>query len=302
VDEALRDLARAQHGVFSRAQARDLGYSRGAIEHRLQKRRWEAITAHVLRVTGAPATARSSVMATVLSGGPDAIASAATGLALHGVRDFGLMPAIAVVGRRPPRGALSGVRESFRILDPHRTIVDGIPSATAARALFDAARGQSPRAVARMVDTVLAARKVTIPDLEQLLTELAVRGRPGIGAMRVAIEARSVAYRAPESALEDLFVELVREHGLPEPARQVRPRGAPAWIDRVDFVWSNARLVVETDGGAYHDSPSDRANDERRDRALERAGWTVLRFGWNDVAHRPTSVVRVLGHALTGAA
>jgi len=141
-----------------------------------------------------------------------------------------------------------------------------------------------------------------VPDLEELLTHLAARGRPGIGAMRAVVEARSVAYRAPESTLEAIFTELLRDHGFPEPARQVRPHGAPAWIDRVDFTWSAARLVVETDGGAYHDSPSDRAHDERRDRALERAGWTVLRFGWTDIMHRPTSVVRVLRHALARAA
>jgi len=59
---------------------------------------------------------------------------------------------------------------------------------------------------------------------------------------------------------------------------------------------------VETDGREFHDSVSDRDADERRDRALEAAGWTVLRFGWIDVTRRPTSVVRTLRAALAAAA
>ena len=65
-----------------------------------------------------------------------------------------------------------------------------------------------------------------------------------------------------------------------------------------DSAWPAAKLVVETNGGAFHDSPTDRARDERRDRTLEQGGWTVLRFGWNDLRHRPTSVRAVLRRAL----
>jgi len=62
------------------------------------------------------------------------------------------------------------------------------------------------------------------------------------------------------------------------------------------------RVIVETDGGAFHDSITDRQNDERRDRALEGEGLTVLRFSWNDVMYRPTSVVHTLRRALAVAA
>jgi very-short-patch-repair endonuclease len=109
---------------------------------------------------------------------------------------------------------------------------------------------------------------------------------------------RAAGYRAPESTLEDVFVEFVERHRLPQPARQVNPDGLLDDDERVDFAWPAAKLVVETDGGAFHDSPTDRARDERRDRALEHGGWTVLRFGWNDLRHRPTSVRAILRRAL----
>jgi very-short-patch-repair endonuclease len=43
-----------------------------------------------------------------------------------------------------------------------------------------------------------------------------------------------------------------------------------------DFAAPSARLVVEVDGG-YHAWPGFAARDARRERALERAGWRVVR-------------------------
>ena len=70
----------------------------------------------------------------------------------------------------------------------------------------------------------------------------------------------------------------------------------------MDFAWRNSGVIVETDGDTYHNTVTDRENDERRDRALEAEGWIVLRFNWNDVTKRPTSVIRTLRHALALAA
>ena len=44
----------------------------------------------------------------------------------------------------------------------------------------------------------------------------------------------------------------------------------------VDFHWPSWRLVVEVDGN--HSRPRDLHNDPARDRVLEAAGWTVVRF------------------------
>ena len=78
--------------------------------------------------------------------------------------------------------------------------------------------------------------------------------------------------------------------------------GPLGWIGTVDFAWPDRRIVVEVDGAAFHDSVTDREHDERRDRALEAAGWIVLRLSWNDVMKRPTSVIRTVERALTAAA
>ena len=298
MDELIADIGARQHGVISRAQARADGLTRGAIKHRIDTGRWLEITPRVYRLAGAPMTDRAWIMATVLSAGADGVSTSNTALAQHRIRDFRVFPVRVVAARRPHALALDGVSETFWLPESHRTIVDGIPTATVARALFDLAATVGPRRLERSVDAALAARRVSVPQLVTLLGDLAERGRTGSGRLRRVVAARLDGCAGPTSALESEFLELVDRHGLPRPECQVGMAGQLGWIGDVDFAWSEGRVVVETDGGAYHDSITDRENDERRDRALEQAGWTVLRFNWIDVTTRPTSVVRTVKRAL----
>jgi very-short-patch-repair endonuclease len=64
---------------------------------------------------------------------------------------------------------------------------------------------------------------------------------------------------------------------------------------RVDFCFRSARLVVEVDGARWH---QDVQRDRRRDNALARLGWRVMRFTWADVVHDSTRVVREIRAAL----
>ncbi len=298
MDELIAHIGANQHGVISRAQARAAGFTRGAIAHRVDAGRWNEITPRLYRLAGAPVTDRSRVMATVLSAGADGVATSSTALALGGVRDFALLPAFAVVARRPHALALEGVAETFRLPESHRTIVDGIPSATIARALFDLGATVGPRRLARGVDAALAKRRVSISELVALLDDLAERGRTGSARLRVVVQERLDGDETPTTVLESRFLELIDDHGLPRPECQVGISGRRGWIGDVDFAWRTGRLVVETDGGAFHDSITDRENDERRDQALEAEGWTVLRFSWIDLTKRPTSVLRIVKRAL----
>ena len=54
----------------------------------------------------------------------------------------------------------------------------------------------------------------------------------------------------------------------------------------MDFVWRDARLIVEVDGYRYHRSPSQFESDRERDVMLVLAGWQVLRFTWTQLTRR----------------
>ena len=71
-------------------------------------------------------------------------------------------------------------------------------------------------------------------------------------------------------------------------------------LGRVDFAWPEQRLVVETDGFAFHADRRSYREDRRRNNALVLAGWRVLRFSWEDVLHDPAHVVEVVRTALLG--
>jgi very-short-patch-repair endonuclease len=62
------------------------------------------------------------------------------------------------------------------------------------------------------------------------------------------------------------------EWGLPRPECNVAVLGY-----EVDFVWSEQRVIVELDAFATHGSAFAFERDRARDRALQAAGWSVIR-------------------------
>jgi very-short-patch-repair endonuclease len=70
----------------------------------------------------------------------------------------------------------------------------------------------------------------------------------------------------------------------------------------VDFCWPEHRLVVEADGFAFHADRGSYRRDRERQNDLERLGWRVLRFTWEDVQGRPEYVVALVRGCLETAA
>jgi very-short-patch-repair endonuclease len=94
------------------------------------------------------------------------------------------------------------------------------------------------------------------------------------------------AYRGfadTRSGNERRFLELIREAGLSEPGVNVVVAGIV-----VDFIWPQQRLVVEVDSYTYHHTPADRAEDRRKQRIVEKAGYTVRRFIDTELSDAPT--------------
>ncbi|WNM24295.1 endonuclease domain-containing protein [Demequina capsici] len=54
-----------------------------------------------------------------------------------------------------------------------------------------------------------------------------------------------------------------------------------------DAVHRGARVVVEFDGAAFHDSPEAVRRDRERDAELAASGWITVRFGYRDLRDRP---------------
>ncbi|MBA3338276.1 MAG: DUF559 domain-containing protein, partial [Geodermatophilaceae bacterium] len=100
--------------------------------------------------------------------------------------------------------------------------------------------------------------------------------------------------------LEERFLALLDGARLPRPVvnRWTSVDGA---TPKLDFVWFDLRLVVETDGRAGHDIVTVERRDAARDAATGTAGFRVLRFTWWDIVHDGHRVLATLRPLLAAA-
>lgn len=123
---------------------------------------------------------------------------------------------------------------------------------------------------------------VTLDEVEAVLG----RGKPGSAALRVALDCHRPELAKTRSALEEKFLLLCEHHSLPPPGVNVWIGG---WL--VDAAWFDQRIVVELDGYAAHGTPAALEADRRRDLGLRAAGYTVVRYSWQQVTETPELVL-----------
>jgi Transcriptional regulator, AbiEi antitoxin len=207
-------IARQQHGLITRAQLLELGYTRHAIRHRVSTGRLHPIHRGVFVVGRPELDMPGRCMAAVLACGPESMVSHQTAAELWGVR--------------PPRGgpveisvpaaldrAVHGIRlHRRRSLDPselQRRL--GIPITSPIRTLVDLATRLQPRPLEAAVNE---ADKLDLIDPETLRLGLdGMRWQRGVPALRRVLDRRT--FRLTDSELERIFLRLVRAIGLPTP-------------------------------------------------------------------------------------
>jgi very-short-patch-repair endonuclease len=91
------------------------------------------------------------------------------------------------------------------------------------------------------------------------------------------------------SELEERFLRLCRRHRIPKP--EVNARVGPFLVD---FLWRDARLIVETDGYRFHRGRQAFEGDRARDAELKLLGNDVLRFTYTQITREPLRVARTL--------
>lgn len=168
-------------------------------------------------------------------------------------------------------------------LEPSELIVsDALVLTSAVRTLHDLAATADAATLAKALDAAHARRLVTATQLQTSI----VPGRSGATRLREVLHDRPGFTR---SEAERLLLALFRRAQLPQPRTNVRLHGY-----EVDFLFPEARLVVEVDGYAFHSSPRAFERDRRRDADLLARGYRTLRLTWRELTERPEAVaVRV---------
>lgn len=292
----LAELAARQHGVVARRQLLAIGLTGRAIERRIEAGRLHQLHRGVYAVGHRAISREGRWLAAVLASGEDAVLGRRSAAALWEIRTGGgARTEVVVAGARRPRPGIAPYRSA--LAGDEVTAHRGIPVTTPARTLLDLAAVLAParleRAVAR-AEVLRLADAVSLP----VLLERHSR-RPGAAALRAILAAGAPA--VTRSELEERFLAFLAGEGLPRPRTNVWMTVGAHGIE-LDCLWPRQRLVVELDGYAVHGTRAAFEADRERDRALQAAGFRVLRVTWRQLHDAPARLAADLARLLAAAA
>lgn len=276
------ELAGRQHGVVARRQLLALGFSKSAIEHRVERGRLHVVAHGVYAVGWPELTQKRRWMAAVLACQDDAALSHRSAATLWdiGTEKPGMID-VSVRHRCELRRPGLRVRGRPSLSAEDVVIRDNIPVTTAVRTLVDLATELPSLDIERSVNE---ADKRDLIDPDALRSALeGYAGEPGVKILRKVLDKRT--FRLSDSDLEIIFRPIATAAGLPLPLTKQVVNGF-----EVDFFFPDLGLVVETDGLRYHRTPATQTRDARRDRAHILAGMTPLRFTHYEIKYEPSRV------------
>ncbi|MDY6056075.1 hypothetical protein [Micrococcus sp.] len=271
--------------LFTVAQARDLGVSRG----RLRGRHVQA-PAHGLRVRTGGAVGLPDLVRALQSRAPGTVASHTTAAQLWGIwlpRELEGGP----IHLSRPRQAGGAPRRRGVVgheMDPRAAVVvhRGIPLTTpAATWAALAAGGLGLDDLVAAGDSLLqrydgpagqrepgAHPRCTVEELRALVEE--ARGRRGARRLREALD---LLRPGADSRPETLVRLAVVQAGFPEPAVNPLVRLSDGSCMPVDLVWERERVCIQYEGDHHRTDPRQWRRDIERDRRMQAEGWIVLR-------------------------
>ncbi|HEV2776716.1 MAG TPA: hypothetical protein VGV90_14065 [Solirubrobacteraceae bacterium] len=224
-------------------------------------------------------------MAAVLAGGPGAVLSHhAAAYLLKLLRGLPPRPEITITtaDRRRPGIVIHRVGA----LHPRDVcVVDAIPMTTVPRVLLDLAPSLEPADLTRACHEAWVHHRVTPEIVEGCIA----RNPHKKGAAKLR---RALGSDVTLSKLEDLFLALLKAHGVPLPRTNIDVRG-----DKVDCHWERHGLTVELITFRYHATRHGFETDNERRRRSRHVPYT-----YGDIVERAHATVADLRQRLEQAA
>lgn len=292
IDQALRDAATENHELITRAAWVDLGRDPRAFDRAIRAGLLVRIDRGVAVLSGTEITPERRIHAAVIATRHACIVSHRSAAFVWGAPVSGVDPVEllstdrtgwtrrsgVVVHRPTDRFRTHAVLErGFRVTAPLRTLVDVGASA--------------PEAVGPTLLAMLIRGVATVAGARQAAARHGRRGRPGVPALRQALDELPLGTKPPDSVLEPMMAGLFLGAGIHGWTFHPKVRGY-----ELDFAFAAQRVDVEVDGWRWHRSSFER--DRERDAVLTAAGWVVLRFTWRQVTRRPDWVVGTVARTL----
>lgn len=276
--------------MISRSQLLAIGLGRGGIENRVRQARLWPLYSRAYAVGRAGVSRRGIWIAALLSAAPDsALSHRSAGSADDLLVETSDEVDVTTLGRRGKRRPGVRIHRPRELASSDLTIVAGLPCTALPRTLLDLAADLNDRRISALLERLQQAGRYDHGGLESVLARAG--GHRGARRLLRCLPRREAP--VTRSELERRFLDLCRDHDLPEPATNVVVEGY-----EVDAYWPDARLVVELDGYIYHRTRRAREADAERDVALKAGGFDLVRFTWTMVTDKRVHTAERLGTLL----
>lgn len=291
------DLVARQAGVVSLAQASAYGYTPDRVRRRVREGRWRRLYPGVVLVGGHQLTDEARVRAAwlwasrrqrgrgPLTDGGVAVGGPAAAF-WHGMQPC----APQVVDVSTPTGSRARSRPGVRVCRRVLPAVDVAP----VRGVHVTGRALTALETAIVLPNGSAfldralQKHVSFADVYgAYCRSLGRRGSADMYRLLV------IAADRADSAAERVVVKLLRTAGI-----SGWVLGLPFGPYKIDLAFPDVKVAIEIDGWAWHVDQDRFVGDRRKQNALVRAGWTVLRFTWHDLTRTPGAVVAQIAAAL----
>jgi hypothetical protein len=293
-DRAIAALAGRQHGVIARRQLLELGIGRDAIGYRVRHGRLHPIHRGVYAV-GHPVLSREATwLAAVLAAGEGAVLSHRSAAALWGIR-YTDTPWIDVSAPHQHRSRGNMAIHHVVLPSDEVTSRNRIPVTTPPRTLLDLAAVLTPTQLERAINEAEVRRLGDPLPLAALVARYP--RRRGVPAVRRLLEAHQVGRHITRSELEIRFLAVLDAHGLVRPQTNAMVH-LPGTSHEVDCLWPAQKVTVELDSYDIHTTRAAFERDRARDRALQAAGYAVLRLTWRQLHREADAIARQLAPLL----
>jgi hypothetical protein len=280
-DQAISRLLRAQFGVVTTRQLRDIGVSERTIRRR-RGNDLEQLLPGVLRSLGHRLTFESRAMGVQLFVDDSGVLAGPTAARLYGVRNMPGEWIWAIIGVRSRSAVPPWVK---RIVWPWLLEVDDVwlchrgwrllsPVAT----LVTLADTFNDHRFERAAEDAWHLKLVAPSDVADFVDRHRGRGRHGFSRLHRWLDKTAARVRPSQSTFELDVIAAVRRIGLPEPQRQYPLTLATGELVHLDLAWPEATLAVEPGHSWWHGGDLRVRADQARDRACGQVGWHVMRY------------------------
>lgn len=299
--DAIHRLGQRRAGVWTRAEARELGLSDDQIDRLLASGEWRPwFGGPVYSAAGTPDTWLTRLRAASCRVGEDAVASRRTAARLWRLPDFDETETLEFVVPRGHTPRIAGIAVARTIHLPQDDVVrhSGARATSVTRTLHDLAAVLDDR---RLLLAAAEGWRLGRTDPVRLLSSLAARpGLPGNARLRRVLGQLDPRLARTRSVAEIIDVLVLRGiAGIP-------PFAVNVWLELPDPPRRQADVlfppnaVLEVQSDAYHGDPIRRQADAERRRQLEAAGY-VVREVWASELRDAARVRAVVVDLLTSA-